>query len=63
MINIELTGDETDVGKMSGFGDDTKEEFLRRLPCKKVVLLKHGVRTQKQKELPWGHEEWHIVDF
>ena len=33
-----------------------KEEFLRHLWCKKVVLLKQG-----QKELHWGCEEWLII--
>ena len=38
-----------------------KKEFLRHLPCKKVVSLKHWDRTCGQKELPWGHEERPII--
>ena len=31
-----------------------KKEFLSRLWCKKVIVLKHGDRTRGQKELHWG---------
>lgn len=34
-----------------------KKEFLRRLRCRKVILLRHQDRTRGQKELPWGCEE------
>lgn len=45
-----------------GFGAND-EELLRSLSCKKVVLLKHGDRTQGQKEVFWGCEEWQIIYF
>ena len=34
-----------------------KKEFLRRLWCKKVILLKHRDRIRGQKELHWGCEK------
>ena len=40
----------------------TKKEFLRRLWCKMVVLLKHGDRIHGQEELlPWACEGWLII--
>ena len=40
----------------------TKKEFLRRLWCKTVVLLKHGDRTCGQEELlPPACEGWLII--
>ena len=40
-----------------------EKEFLRRLRGKKVVLLKHGVRTHGQNELYWGGEAWPMIYF
>ena len=40
-----------------------KKEFLRRLWCQKVILLKYGDRTHGHKELQQGLEEWPIIDF
>ena len=40
----------------------TKKEFLRRLWCKMVVLLKHGDNTSGQEELlPLACEGWLII--
>lgn len=40
----------------------TEKEYLTCLWCKRVVLLKHGDRTYRQKELlPLGCEEWLII--
>ena len=40
-----------------------KKQFLRRLWCKKEILLEHGDRTHGQKEPHWGCEEWLIIYF
>ena len=47
----------SDEEKMLVYGATAKKEFLRFLWCKKVVLLKHGDRTVRQKEPRWDCEE------
>ena len=48
---------------MLGFEDDGQEITFEISWSKKVILLKHGDRTHRQKELHQDHEEWPIIDF
>ena len=48
---------------MLGFGANSQKRIPETSLVQKVVLLKHRDKIHGQKELPWGLEEWPIIDF